>query len=948
MQSVNPSKISSVVAIVALAFAGVFGAGAVAPASAVETTTIVNGVIYRVDGAGAAYASGYNNSRPAYLSIESSVNIGGSVYPVTAIGTEAFAYASTLVSVTLPDSVMSIGKYAFGSDPSLSSVTFGNGLTSIGESAFAAATSLVSVTIPDSVTTIGYGAFYVATSLRTVVVGSHVTSIDSFGFAGTRSLVSVTFRGAAPSVTSDIFYDSTPTIYYFARYAAGYTSDWNSRPAVAIDEPLSSTPTPTISGSATVGETISATAGSWDSGVSLNYQWSRDGVAILGATSSTVQLTLDDFGHNLTVAVTGTKSGFTTVTKTSSATSAVGAGTLSPTPTPTITGTASVGETLTASAGSWASGTALTYQWRRDGVDIAGATDSTYSLVVADLATQIGVKVTATKLGYQTETRSSDTQTVADGTLVGPDSASVVLDVAIGKSISVNPGTWDSAVNVQIQWYRNDTVIVGETGATYTLKSADFGQSISALVTGTRDGYANLSIRTASVLAAAGSLVLTPTPTTTGTLKVGSKISAVTGVWDDGVSFTYQWFRNGASIAGATGVDYVLSRDDFDALISVSVTGSRFDASGSTQVSDGGLVLAGLYPNAPTATISGTAKVGDSLTAGEGAWSSTPSFSYQWLRNGSAISGATSKNYLVTPADVGQDLTVRVKAQITGYEDSTSVSTKVVGVLGLLPQITKPQVAGTFAVGNSLTASVLNWDNGATVSYQWLRNGVAVSGATASSYAITASDYDAVISVQATGSKSGYASTSASSTAVMVTLGTLQAVSGPVLQVPAQVGKTLSVSTGQWTTGAILSYQWFRAGSAITGAQGSSYVLTAEDLGKSITYVVTGSKAGYLQKSLSSLAVVVQAGVLKAASPTVSGVGNVGKTLTINPGVWDAGVQLKYQWLRNGKTIAGATAKTRKLTKADLKSLITVKVFATKNGYLPAATASRTPVKVVK
>jgi hypothetical protein len=109
----NRSKISSVVVIVALAFSGVFSAGAVAPAAAVETTTIVNGVIYRIDGAGAALASGYNNNRPAYLTLESSVNIGGTTYSVTAIGTEAFAFATTLAAVTIPDSVTTIGQAAF-------------------------------------------------------------------------------------------------------------------------------------------------------------------------------------------------------------------------------------------------------------------------------------------------------------------------------------------------------------------------------------------------------------------------------------------------------------------------------------------------------------------------------------------------------------------------------------------------------------------------------------------------------------------------------------------------------------------------------------------------------------------------------------------------------------------------------------------------------------------
>ena len=70
--------------------------------------------------------------------------------------------------MTIPDSVTSIGSWAFKGCKGLTSVTIGNGVTSIGYSAFEGCTGLTSVTIPDSVTSIGNGAFYGCTGLTSI------------------------------------------------------------------------------------------------------------------------------------------------------------------------------------------------------------------------------------------------------------------------------------------------------------------------------------------------------------------------------------------------------------------------------------------------------------------------------------------------------------------------------------------------------------------------------------------------------------------------------------------------------------------------------------------------------------------------------------------------------------------------------------------------------------
>ena len=89
---------------------------------------------------------------------------------VTSIGDYAFYGCDSFASVTIPNSVTSIGSYAFDGCTSLTSVTIGNGVTSIGNWAFDGCTSLISVTIPDSVTSIGRGAFSSCSSLESLTI----------------------------------------------------------------------------------------------------------------------------------------------------------------------------------------------------------------------------------------------------------------------------------------------------------------------------------------------------------------------------------------------------------------------------------------------------------------------------------------------------------------------------------------------------------------------------------------------------------------------------------------------------------------------------------------------------------------------------------------------------------------------------------------------------------
>jgi Ca2+-binding RTX toxin-like protein len=220
---------------------------------------------------------------------------------------------------------------------------------------------------------------------------------------------------------------------------------------------------------------------------------------------------------------------------------------------------------------------------------------------------------------------------------------------------------------------------------------------------------------------------------------------------------TYQWTRDGAEIPGATGDSYTLGQDDVGAEITVVVT---FTGPASPMTAIGPVDPVANVNDLPTGTLetTGTPAEGEMLTAVLAApladedGVTTPT--YQWLRNGTPIAGATALTYLLTQEDVGAAISVQLEYTDGQGTDEvlTSAATAPISNVNDAPT-GAVTITGTAIEGQTLMAVTDTIDDadgmtGATLAYQWLRDGAPIAGATAASYELGQDDDGATITVE--------------------------------------------------------------------------------------------------------------------------------------------------------------------------------------------------------
>ncbi|MGB7346657.1 MAG: Ig-like domain-containing protein, partial [Pirellulaceae bacterium] len=255
---------------------------------------------------------------------------------------------------------------------------------------------------------------------------------------------------------------------------------------------------------------------------------------------------------------------------------------------------------------------------------------------------------------------------------------------------------------------------------------------------------------------------------------------------------------------------------------------------------------------AGTPTITGTATEDQTLTADTSGISDADglgSFSYQWLRDGANITGATAITYTLGDADVGTQISVQVSytdGEGTAEGPLTSAQTAAVTNVNDAPAGSST-ITGTPTEDQTLTADtsgISDADGLGTFSYQWLRDGGTIIGATSSTYTLGDADVGTQISVEVSytdGEGTAEGPLTSAQTAAVTNINDAPAGS-PTITGTVTEDQTLSADTSGISDADGLGsfgYQWLRDGANITGATASTYTLGDADVGSQISVEVS-------------------------------------------------------------------------------------------------------------
>lgn len=246
---------------------------------------------------------------------------------------------------------------------------------------------------------------------------------------------------------------------------------------------------------------------------------------------------------------------------------------------PSVTGAAKVGSVLTASPGVWnPAGAALTYQWRAEGVNVAGATGPTFTPTSAQQGKRITVGITASRLGYPaTSVVSTATTAVQPGVISNTVAPTVTGEPRVDSTLTANPGQWNPVPDkLRYQWRADGVVLQGATAPALSLPPSLVGKALSVTVTAEKSGYAAVgATATARSAVLPGTLSVTAAPSVNGVPQPGHTLTLVPGDVPAQASAAVQWLRAGVPVVGATGATYPLTRADLGSRVSARVRLTR-------------------------------------------------------------------------------------------------------------------------------------------------------------------------------------------------------------------------------------------------------------------------------------------------------------------------------------------------------------------------------------
>lgn len=587
--------------------------------------------------------------------------------------------------------------------------------------------------------------------------------------------------------------------------------------------------------------TFSVTA---DGTTPFTYQWKKDGVDISNAVSSTFSI----------VGAQPTNSGNYTVVVSNSAgftTSDIGTITVSNPAfsTQPLSQTALVGAAVTFTA--LANGSAApTYQWQLNGVNIAGATNSSLTLSNVQL-TDAGTYAVVATIASSATTSNGAVLTVQVGSVLPAITTQPVSQtVTTGSNVTFTAAASGSPVPT-FQWKKNGAVITGATNASLSLPNVQLTDGATYTVVASNSVGSVTSTGAVLTVNVANSAPVFTTQPSSRTVTAGASVT-FTSAASGSPTPTYQWKLNGVNVSGGTAATLTIA--SAQAVNAGNYTVVATNSLGSVTSNTATLTVnaAATLPIITTQPLSQTATIGATVSLSVVATGS-PSPTYQWKKNNTNISGATSST--LTFSNIQSSSAATYTVAVTNTAGTVTSSGAVLSVVApTIPVITTQPTNKTAAPGTTVTftASATGLP---TPTYQWQKNGVNISGATSAT--LTLSN----VAVSNAGTYTMFATNSAGTTASNAATLTVQSlpvfISQPTSQtvLPGDSVTFLAVVTGTPAP----SYQWQKNGINIVGAASSFLSLTGVSTSDAGRYTVIATNSAGTVGSVAANLVVLSA-----------------------------------------------------------------------------------------
>jgi len=221
--------------------------------------------------------------------------------------------------------------------------------------------------------------------------------------------------------------------------------------------------------------------------------------------------------------------------------------------------------------------------------------------------------------------------------------------------------------------------IVGATKATYLIQPADVGSILLVQTTYTRVGYATNQQFAGAGFVGSGQFTWSVAPTLVGSGAAGTVLSINAGTVNDAPTLSYQWFRNGVLVPGATSSSITLLGSQLGDVFTATVTASKTGWQTTSVSVEDVTVTLGAAPTTTAALggkVTGLAKDCSTLAVSTGVWNRDGlTFSYSWVRSYGAtgefemIEGATNSTYLTNGSATGYRFRAIVIAHRDGFAD---------------------------------------------------------------------------------------------------------------------------------------------------------------------------------------------------------------------------------------------------------------------------------------